>query len=207
MPIKDITKKKAVFVFLKKKSPKIHQAFFDVVGGKTLKKCLQMVLGNLFTALHLVCDLHQATQRCAHHTYCNITVIFSLITQHGRRSLNSTLASLCSVTNMMVYDISRLDLHVIFRNVIPSLLWLLQITQNTYDILKTLTKLLRGMWWSLSLCVVPKQTIDQNFCFSSLVKCDLSVMYGRKGHHGVMYRFLLNYSISEFEYFKIWMQI
>lgn len=61
MPIKDITKKKSCFCFLKKKSPKIHQAFFDVVGGKTLKKCLQMVLGNLFTALHLACDLHQAT--------------------------------------------------------------------------------------------------------------------------------------------------
>lgn len=60
MPIKDITKKKSCFCFLKKKT-KIHQAFFDVVGGKTLKKCLQMVLGNLFTALHLACDLHQAT--------------------------------------------------------------------------------------------------------------------------------------------------
>lgn len=33
MPIKDITKKKSCFCFLKKKSPKIHQAFFDVVGG------------------------------------------------------------------------------------------------------------------------------------------------------------------------------
>lgn len=38
MPIKDITKKKSCFCFLKKKSPKIHQAFFDVVGGENPEK-------------------------------------------------------------------------------------------------------------------------------------------------------------------------